>query len=273
MPDWNEIRNEWETTKITFKALAEKHGVKEGTLKSRRSREGWSRDATKKDATIQKDATIKNGKDATGSSGDSKGDKNKSTSNGKRKKQSNRSGNPNPKNQFTKRNQAARKHGLFANFIQPEQQEIIDSMQDLTIADQIWMQIEIKFSAIIRMQKIMWVAFEDDHLKEESGYSSGAEGDSVSYKVVYAHERYESYIRTQARAMAEYRNLVKQYIELTDEFDERRLKLEGMQMNIDKSKAELDYLKGDTTDDAHERMQQYMQAIGKSDVKAVFDDE
>lgn len=55
MPNWDEIRKEWETTKITFKKLAEKHGVKEGTLKSRRSREKWSRDATKKkDATVTK---------------------------------------------------------------------------------------------------------------------------------------------------------------------------------------------------------------------------
>ncbi len=54
-PNWEEIRREWETTKITFKALAEKHDVPEGTLKSRRSREKWSRDATnKKDATINK---------------------------------------------------------------------------------------------------------------------------------------------------------------------------------------------------------------------------
>lgn len=51
MPNWDEIRSEWETTKITFKALAEKHGVKEGTLKSRRSREKWSRE---KDATKNK---------------------------------------------------------------------------------------------------------------------------------------------------------------------------------------------------------------------------
>ncbi len=52
MPTWNEIPKEWETTKITFKALAEKHDVKEGTLKSRESREQWLRDATnKKDAT------------------------------------------------------------------------------------------------------------------------------------------------------------------------------------------------------------------------------
>lgn len=53
--NWKKIREEWETTKITFKALAEKHDVPEGTLKSRRSREKWSRDATnKKDATFSK---------------------------------------------------------------------------------------------------------------------------------------------------------------------------------------------------------------------------
>lgn len=52
MPNWEEIRKEWEGSKITFKDLAEKHDVKLGTLKSRRSREKWSRDATdKKDAT------------------------------------------------------------------------------------------------------------------------------------------------------------------------------------------------------------------------------
>lgn len=58
MPNWEEIQREWETTKITFRALAEKHGVKEGTLKSRRSREKWSRNKdatkTKKDATVSK---------------------------------------------------------------------------------------------------------------------------------------------------------------------------------------------------------------------------
>ncbi len=60
MPNWEEIQREWETTKITFKALAEKHDVKLGTLKSRKSRDKWSRGAPKKDATkIQKVATPK----------------------------------------------------------------------------------------------------------------------------------------------------------------------------------------------------------------------
>ncbi|MCM3324251.1 terminase small subunit [Cytobacillus kochii] len=52
--NWRLIRKEFETTKITLKALAEKHDIKIGTLKSRKSREGWSRDPTKKDATKKK---------------------------------------------------------------------------------------------------------------------------------------------------------------------------------------------------------------------------
>lgn len=49
--NWDEIRNEYESTNITLKALAEKYDIKLGTLKSRKSREGWSREPTKKVAT------------------------------------------------------------------------------------------------------------------------------------------------------------------------------------------------------------------------------
>ncbi|MFJ5565220.1 hypothetical protein [Lysinibacillus xylanilyticus] len=60
MANWDEIQKEWETTKITLANLAEKHEIKLGTLKSRKSREKWSRDATEKDATkTAKVATIK----------------------------------------------------------------------------------------------------------------------------------------------------------------------------------------------------------------------
>jgi phage terminase small subunit len=51
MPNWVLIKKEWETSNITLKDLAEKHGVKLGTLKSRKSREKWSRGATDRVAT------------------------------------------------------------------------------------------------------------------------------------------------------------------------------------------------------------------------------
>lgn len=62
--DWDNIRKEYETTNISLKALAEKHRIKIGTMKSRKSREGWTRGSPKKDATkkekvaTQKDAKI-----------------------------------------------------------------------------------------------------------------------------------------------------------------------------------------------------------------------
>jgi len=59
VPNWEEIQKEWETTKITLAALAEKYDVKLGTLKSRKSREAWVRGPSVKDATkMKKDATI-----------------------------------------------------------------------------------------------------------------------------------------------------------------------------------------------------------------------
>ncbi len=65
MANWDEIKLEWETTKITLAKLAEKHDVPLGTIKSQKSRDSkngnpWTRDATEKDATkIKKVATIK----------------------------------------------------------------------------------------------------------------------------------------------------------------------------------------------------------------------
>jgi phage terminase small subunit len=56
--NWDEIRKEFESSKITLTALAEKHKIKIGTLKSRKSREGWSRGSPKKDASVKKVATL-----------------------------------------------------------------------------------------------------------------------------------------------------------------------------------------------------------------------
>lgn len=236
MANWDEIKHEWETTKITLADLAEKYGIKLGTLKSRKSREKWSRDAMEKDATkTAKVATISS-KDATEPDTDEILQDEPPKKDGRVKK---RSGNPNPQNQFTKRNRAAMIHGLRSKFLFDEQVEIMEALQDFDVVDQLWLQIELSFAAIIRAQRIMWVEDPFDHLKEISGEMDAEGMSKTDYKVIYAHERYESYIKAQTRAFAEHRNLVKQFMDLTTEDDERRLKLEQMQLNIDKTKVEI----------------------------------
>ncbi|EAZ84564.1 hypothetical protein AB9L15_03905 [Lysinibacillus fusiformis] len=249
MANWDEIKLEWETTKITLAKLAEKHDVPLGTIKSQKSRDTkngnpWTRDATEKDATKSRKVATISSKDATDPDANEILQDEPPKKDGRVKK---RSGNPNPQNQFTKRNRAAMIHGLRSKFLFDEQVEIMEALQDFDVVDQLWLQIELSFSAIIRAQKIMWVEDSFDHLKETSGYSSGEGGSGETFKVIYAHERYESYIKAQTRAFAEHRNLVKQFMDLTTEDDERRLKLEQMQLNIDKTKAEIEKLdeKGD----------------------------
>lgn len=236
MINWEEIKQEYETTKITLAKLAEKYDIPLGTIKSQKSRDTkngnpWVRDGTKKDATKpQKVATIL------------KEDAKEETPNKSERYPNGHPGNKNPPNQFTKRNQAARKHGLRAKYFSAAQQEIMEDFEDFSLLDKLWMQIEIKFSAIIQMQKIMWVDYDDQTLNEISLSASGEGGSTTGYKVVYAFEQFEAYIKAQSRAMAEYRNLVAHYLQLSGEDDERRLKLEKMQLDINKTKAEINKL-------------------------------
>lgn len=43
---WEEIRNVWENSDITFKALGEQYGFADSTVRSRKNREKWQRDET-----------------------------------------------------------------------------------------------------------------------------------------------------------------------------------------------------------------------------------
>ncbi|MFD1203576.1 terminase small subunit [Sporosarcina contaminans] len=51
MANWEKIREEWESSEITFKDLAEKHGLKDSTIRSRKNREKWSRGEEGRNAT------------------------------------------------------------------------------------------------------------------------------------------------------------------------------------------------------------------------------
>ncbi|MGN7409957.1 terminase small subunit [Sporosarcina sp. SAFN-010] len=51
MTNWEEIQNEWEASDISFKELAEKHGLKDSTIRSRKNREKWQRGNVERNAT------------------------------------------------------------------------------------------------------------------------------------------------------------------------------------------------------------------------------
>jgi uncharacterized protein YjcR len=170
-------------------------------------------------------------------------------------KQKNRSGNPHPSQKFPERNTFALKHGLFSRYIPKETLEIMGMLDKAEPADLIWDQIQIQYAAIIRAQRIMFVQDQDDMTKEikkeKSAHSDTMTSEETEWEIQFAWDKHATFLNAQSRAMSELRSLIKQFNELAHEDDERRLKLEKMQLGIDKTKAEIEKLKGngDSDDD------------------------
>lgn len=265
--NWEEIREDWQSNNIPLQKLADKHGVSLSAVKSRKSREKWKLNATatksrkgNKKLQPKKEEVAEKVASQTGSK------KKKSSSNGNRKG----IGNPNPKNQFTKRNQAARKHGLFSKIVPEETLELAKEMDKINPADMLWDQIVLQYAAIVRAQQIMFVQDNEDHNKfliERGDHSD-------RYEMHTAWDKQAKFMAAQTRATSELRNLIKQYVAIVDESDERKLKLELMQANVDKTKIEIEIMnEGDQSDEAHTIVDTYLQAVGVDKIKDIYEDD
>jgi len=160
-----------------------------------------------------------------------------------------------------KQNQNAITHGFFAKFLPEETLEIMEAMNELSPADLIWDQIQIQYAAIIRAQRIMHVESKDEMIKElkKAKYEyyprSKEDGGGVEkavteeeYEFQFAWERQAQLLTAQSRAIGELRSSIRQFVEMADADDERRLKLEQMQLGINKTKLEIEKIQsGDTT--------------------------
>lgn len=206
MTNWKQIRDEFENEDMSLKALAEKYKLSPSTVRSRKNREGWQRNENNNVATRR---------NATDNRGGQKGNSNAI---------GNRGGAP------PKRNKNAVTHGMFAKYLPQETQEIMDQLSLSEPADIIWNNIMIQYTAIIRAQKIMFVNDQQDLSKETSG---------ESYALQYAWDKQANFLKAQSRAMATLSNLIRQFISIADEADERRLRLDSMRLSVDKTQAEI----------------------------------
>ncbi|QEO61150.1 hypothetical protein EVS87_002710 [Bacillus altitudinis] len=142
------------------------------------------------------------------------------------------------------RNQNAKTHGFYSKHMPAEAFEIMQDIQEFSPVDLLWEQIQIQFTAIVRAQKIMFVENKDEMIKElkkkKSVVSDSADVEEEEYEFQFAWDRHATFLNAQSRAMSELRGLIKQFDNIAHETDERRLKLEQMRLNIDKTKAEVD---------------------------------
>ncbi|MFS0655638.1 phage terminase small subunit [Bacillus sp. 179-C3.3 HS] len=142
-------------------------------------------------------------------------------------------------------------HSIFHQFFSDETIEIMERMDGRTSLDLIWDQIQIQYAAIIRAQRIMFVADQDDMIKEvkKATYTpSSLEKETVDgiqpeptieaeeFAFQFSWDRHATFLNAQSRAMGELRRLIKQFEELAHAKDERRLRLKQIELTIEKTK-------------------------------------
>ena len=223
MIDWDAVRKEFEESDITAKALADKHGIPSSTLHGRKKRENWQRKKRKRR------------RKATDEPGGQKENKNAKGNPGN----PNASPPPNNKNALT--------HGLYAKYLPEETRLLMQEMNTINPADLLWENIMIQYAAIVRAQKIMFVRDEMDNASNVTGIEfnpmfADKKGEPAQVKESrewhMAYKKQETFMNAQSRAMATLSNLIRQFVALADEADERKLRLGVMGAQIDKLKAE-----------------------------------
>ncbi|MEH7651183.1 phage terminase small subunit [Bacillus safensis] len=158
------------------------------------------------------------------------------------------------------RNQNAKTHGFYSKHMPAEAFEIMQDIQEFSPVDLLWEQIQIQFTAIVRAQKIMFVESKDEMIKElkkaryvfHEGDLEEKETEEEEYEFQFAWDRHATFLNAQSRAMSELRSTIKQFEGLAHETDERRLKLEQMRLNIDKTKAEMERFANNEDDSSFE---------------------
>lgn len=207
---------------MKYKDICEKHNLSINTLKSWVKRYGWAEEKknyNKKGAHKNKRGAPKGNQNAVGHGAPPK-------------------------------NKNAEKHGFFSKYLPEETMNIIQEIQEKDPLDILWDNIQIQYAAIIRAQRIMHVTSKDEMIKElkkKKGYQSETVASSeVEYEFQFAWDRQATFLQAQSRAMAELRNMIKQYDELLNA--NKELATEEQKMRIEKLKAEVDRIKEDKGD-------------------------
>ena len=122
------------------------------------------------------------------------------------------------------------KHGLFAKYLPAETLELVGAIETMSPIDILWENICLKYAAIIRSQKIMYVKDADDFTERVV-----AEGKGMAYQYNEAYDKQATFLMAQSRAMGTLMNLIKQYEEMCNSelaTEEQKLRIEKLKKEI-----------------------------------------
>lgn len=209
---------------MKYKDIAEKHDVSVNTVKSWKTRYKWNRKGVhtnnEKVRTQKKTGAPINNKNALGNPG------NKNPKWGNK----NAVGHGPPKG-----NDNAVTHGFFRKHFPEDVADLAAEIMEKNPIDMLWENITIQYTAIIRAQRLMFVKDQEDTSREvKKETDMGTE-----YEIQFAWDKHANFLNAQSRAMSTLSSLIRDFDKLANIDDERRAKLNLMNAQIDKLKADI----------------------------------
>lgn len=153
------------------------------------------------------------------------------------------------------KNQNARTYGWYSKYYPTTSRNLIKEAEEAggTLLDILWAQIMTQWIAIIRAQKIMHVTSKKEMIKElkksrEKKKSTQTDKKKTNedeceyeYEFQFAWDRQATFLNSQSRAMAELRNLIKQYDEMLHNnwetaTEEQKLRVEKLRVQVENEK-------------------------------------
>lgn len=208
----NELAEKDYMNGMKYKDIAEKYSVSINTVKSWKTRHGWNKKGctqNKKKGAHKNTISQLGNKNATGA---------------------------------PVGNKRSEKYGFFSKYLPDETKEIFDAVDNANPLDLLWHQIQISYAAIIRAQRIAYVKDQEDktieRVEERSGRVIGSK-----WEVQQAWNKQNDFLKAQARAQGELRNLIKQYDDMLHH--DWELATDEQKARVDKLKAEAARIGGD----------------------------
>lgn len=197
---------------MKYKDIAEKYSVSINTVKSWKTRHGWSKKrCTQKKVHTQSHEKSAHKKKVHGNTTAQLGNRNATGPPG---------------------NKHAERYGFFSKYLPDETKEIFDAVYKANPLDLLWHQIQIAYAAIIRAQRIAYVKDQKDATAHIT--HSGPGGKSYEFKEAW--DKQNNFLKAQARAQGELRNLIRQYDEMLH--NDWELATEEQKARVAKIKAE-----------------------------------
>ncbi|HDR7389444.1 phage terminase small subunit [Bacillus toyonensis] len=146
----------------------------------------------------------------------------------------------NPGGSAPLRNGNAATHGLYRKYLPKELYDLKEELEEAINNDPLsilWESIMLQHAQIIHAQRIMFVNNKEDMTKELRKKKLSESGFEEEWEIQFAWDKQASFLNAQSKALSTLSALIRDFDRLANIDDERRAKLEFIQVQIDKIKS------------------------------------